>query len=58
MLFWELGIAIHKKNILSYKTPLAQTLLGKKVNETVSMKLANKHELWTIQSIQRWVDKK
>jgi transcription elongation GreA/GreB family factor len=42
--------------ILSYKTPLAQKLLGKKVGETVQIEIDGEVEVWKIQTISRWVD--
>lgn len=45
-------------DILSYKTPLAQQLLGKESGSTVSTKIGGNEEEWTILSITRWVDKK
>ncbi|MDA0849444.1 MAG: GreA/GreB family elongation factor, partial [Verrucomicrobia bacterium] len=43
-------------DILSYKTPLAQGIIGKKVNDTVSTNIDGNEEQWTILSIERWVD--
>lgn len=45
-------------DILSYKTPLAQALLGKEPGATVSTKIGGNEEEWTVLSIARWVDKK
>jgi transcription elongation factor GreA len=45
------------KNILSYKTPLGQSLLGKAVGETVEIEIDNVQESWSILGISRWVDK-
>jgi transcription elongation factor GreA len=44
-------------NILSYKTPLAQALLGKETGATVTTKIGGNSEDWTVLSITRWVDK-
>ena len=46
------------QNILSYKTPLGQSLLGSSVGETVEIEIDSVQETWTVQSITRWVDKK
>lgn len=46
------------KNILSYKTPLAQSLLSKKVDDTISVTIDGNADSWTIKNIARWVDKK
>ena len=43
-------------DILSYKTPLAQSIIGKKVNDTVSTNIDGNKEQWTILTIERWVD--
>ena len=45
-----------KNDVLSYKTPLAQGLLGKESGETVTTKIGGNEEQWTILSIQRWLD--
>mgnify|MGYP003337907716 FL=1 len=43
-------------DILSYKTPLAQSIIGKKVNDTVSTNIDGNEEQWTILTIERWID--
>ncbi|MEE2988770.1 MAG: GreA/GreB family elongation factor [Verrucomicrobiota bacterium] len=45
-------------DVLSYKTPLAQALIGKEKGATVTTKIGDNEEKWTILSIARWVDKK
>jgi len=45
-------------NILSYKTPLAQALLGKTNGSTVVTRIGGNEEQWTILGIKRWVDQK
>lgn len=45
-------------NILSYKTPLGQSLLGCSTGETVEIEINNLSESWTVKGISRWVDKK
>ena len=47
-----------QNDILSYKTPLAQELLGKKQGETASTRIGGNEEEWTIVNIERWLDKK
>lgn len=47
-----------KNNVLSYKTPLAQQLLGKEKGAVASTKIGGNEEEWTILSITRWIDKK
>ncbi len=47
-----------EKNILSYKTPLGQSLLGKRVGDTVKTEIDGQVEEWTIERISRWVDEK
>ncbi|MDR1498294.1 MAG: GreA/GreB family elongation factor [Puniceicoccales bacterium] len=44
------------KGILSYKTPLAQKLLSKKVGETFQTEIDGNVETWKISSISRWTD--
>jgi len=43
-------------NILSYKTPLGQALLGKGVGTTVTTEIDGNEVQWTIEGIDRWVD--
>ncbi|HKK19688.1 MAG TPA: transcription elongation factor GreA, partial [Opitutales bacterium] len=45
-------------DILSYKTPLAQALLGKEVGATVTTSIGGNTEKWTVLEIGRWVDRK
>jgi transcription elongation factor GreA len=45
-------------DVLSYKTPLAQALLGKEPGATVTTKIGGNEEQWTVLSIARWVDAK
>ena len=47
-----------KNNIISYKTPLAQQLLGKEKGATAATKIGGNEEEWTIVKISRWLDKK
>ena len=44
-------------NILSYKTPLAQQLLGKSVGSVVATEIGGRKEEWTILGLARWVDR-
>ena len=43
-------------DILSYKTPLAQSLIGKKVDDSVQTSIGGNDETWTILKLERWVD--
>lgn len=43
-------------NILSYQTPLAKALMGKKTGEQVQIDVEGHGEAWTIEGIRRWVD--
>lgn len=43
-------------DVLSYKTPLAQALLGKETGATVTTKIGGNEEGWTVLGISRWVD--
>lgn len=45
-------------DILSYKTPLAQALLGKNSGAIVTTSIGGNDEEWTVLSIRRWVDQK
>ena len=45
-----------EENILSYKTPLGQSLISKKEGDVVKTVIDDTEELWTIQKISRWVD--
>ncbi|GHC08209.1 GreA/GreB family elongation factor [Cerasicoccus arenae] len=45
-----------EKNILSYKTPLGQALVGKGVDTTVTTEIDGNTVQWTIKGIKRWVD--
>ncbi len=38
-------------NVLSYKTPLSQSLLGHKVGDTIELKIGDNAESWKIESI-------
>ena len=44
------------KSILSYKTPLGQILISKKVGDLVTVEIDGHEEAWTIKGISRWVD--
>lgn len=45
-------------HILSYKTPLGQSLLTKKVGDHVTVDIDGHEENWNIKEISRWVDRK
>ena len=47
-----------ENDVLSYKTPLAKQLLGKKTGEVVTTKIGGNEEDWTLLKLARWVDKK
>ncbi|MCZ6671419.1 MAG: GreA/GreB family elongation factor [Verrucomicrobia bacterium] len=46
------------ENILSYKTPLAQKLLGEKANAIVEVEVADNSQSWKLKSISRYLDRK
>lgn len=46
------------QRVLSYLSPLAQQLMGKKPGDTVTTNVDGVQEIWTIQNITRWVDQK
>ncbi|MDR0418287.1 MAG: GreA/GreB family elongation factor [Puniceicoccales bacterium] len=43
-------------NILSYKTPLAQALLAKRVGDDVEMTIGDQTSSWKVEAIRRYVD--
>lgn len=45
-------------NVISYKTAMAQALLGKKVKDVVSISTENANETWEIKSIRAYEEKK
>lgn len=45
-----------ERNILSYKTPLGQALLTRKVGDTVATEIDGLRQEWEILEITRWVD--
>ena len=45
-------------NVVSYKTPLAQQLLAKKVGEKVDIVVQDSKNTWKLDKISRWIDKK
>ena len=45
-----------EKNILSYKTPLAQKLLNASLGASVQTNIGGNQEVWKVLSIARWVD--
>ena len=42
------------KNIISYKTAMAQALLGKKVGDVVEIESGNTTETWKVESIRAY----
>jgi len=46
--------SVPEQNIVSYKTPLGQALVGKKVGETVSVKIGAAAESYTITKLARY----
>lgn len=47
-----------EEDILSYKTPMGQSLLAKKVGDQISIEIDDNEETWTIEHISRWIDQK
>jgi transcription elongation factor GreA len=45
------------EDILSYKTPLAQQLLGQEANTVVEVEVAENSQSWKLKSISRYVDR-
>ena len=46
-----------ERNVLSYKTPLAQSLLQKKVDDVVETEGDGEKRSWKIMKLSRWVEK-
>ena len=46
--------SVPEQNIVSYKTPLGQALVGKKVGDTVSVKIGAAAESYTITKLARY----
>lgn len=44
------------QNVVSYKTPLGQALVGKKIGDTVTVKIGKASETYTITSLARFAD--
>ncbi len=44
------------QNVVSYKTPLGQALVGKRVGDTVTVKIGQASETYTITSLSRYAD--
>ena len=44
------------QNVVSYKTPLGQALVGKKIGDTVTVKIGKASESYTITSLSRFAD--
>jgi transcription elongation GreA/GreB family factor len=47
-----------EQGVLSYKTPLGQNLMGKKIGDTVRTEIEGSVEEWTLRKIDRWIDVK
>ena len=45
-----------ERNILSYKTPLGQSLLQKRVGEIVETEVDGEKRSWKIMKLARWID--
>lgn len=45
-----------EQNILSYKTPLGQALMGKRVGEAVQTEIDGQVQNWSLKNLARWVD--
>ncbi len=44
------------KNVLSYKTPLGQVLLSRKVGESVTTNIDGNEQAYVIRRLQRWIE--
>jgi len=47
-----------ENNVLSYLTPLGQSLLGKKIEDEVQIDVEGNDQVLVVESVSRWVDKK
>jgi len=47
-----------ENNILSYLTPLGQSILGKKVGDEVQIDVEGNDQVLVVESVKRWVDSK
>ena len=47
-----------ENNILSYLTPLGQSILGKKVGDDVQIDVEGNNQVLVVESVKRWVDLK
>ena len=47
-----------ESNIISYKTPLAQNLIGSRAGDKVELEIGGSKAKWEIKQIKRWVDRK
>jgi len=45
-----------ENNILSYLTPLGQSILGKKVGDEVQIDVEGNDQVLVVESVKRWVD--
>ncbi|MFP6887366.1 MAG: GreA/GreB family elongation factor, partial [Opitutales bacterium] len=45
-----------ENNVLSYETPLGQSLLGKKMGDEVKTDIDGVSHVWRVESLSRWVD--
>jgi transcription elongation GreA/GreB family factor len=43
-----------EKNIISYKTPMSQSLLSKTVGDVVETSIGDVNEQWKVENIERW----
>ena len=48
--------SIPEQNIIAYKTPLGQALLGKRMGDSVKVKIGTAEETYTVTSIARYAD--
>ena len=46
------------KKVLSYKTPLAQNLIGQETKAVVEVEVADNSQTWKLNSISRYIDSK
>ncbi len=50
--------SVPENNIIAYKTPLGLALVGRQIGDTVTVKIGNAEESYTVKTLARYVDAK
>ncbi|MFH1498423.1 MAG: GreA/GreB family elongation factor [Verrucomicrobiota bacterium] len=48
--------SVPEKNVIAYKTPLGLALVGRQIGDTVTVKIGNAEETYTVKTLARYVD--